>query len=125
MKIINYNLETGDILQIVTWPYKSIEDTPYPNGIVIDSFLNIDDRTTKVDVDTKKLIPKEPDIPDPQKQWEIITDKRTLLLQETDWTQLPDVPEKTKLKWKDYRQALRDITKQPDPYNIDWPESHQ
>ena len=34
-------------------------------------------------------------------------DKR---IAETDWTQLPDVPEQTKLKWQQYRQELRDIT---------------
>ena len=27
--------------------------------------------------------------------------------------------------WLDYRQALRDITKQPDPMNIDWPTPPQ
>lgn len=39
----------------------------------------------------------------------------------TDWTQLPDVPEATKAKYKKYRQTLRDITKQKDPRNIAWP----
>ena len=47
--------------------------------------------------------------------------KRDQLLQQSDWTQLPDVPLATKEAWAVYRQALRDITQQPDPFNIAWP----
>ena len=43
-------------------------------------------------------------------------------LQSTDWTQLADVPAETREKFATYRQALRDITKQPDMRNIAWPE---
>lgn len=49
--------------------------------------------------------------------------RRDALLAETDWTQLPDVPDATKAKWQAYREALRDVTKQPGfPLEIDWPE---
>lgn len=49
--------------------------------------------------------------------------KRDRLLVECDWTQLPDVSEKTKAKYQTYRQALRDITEQDDfPYNVTWPD---
>lgn len=48
---------------------------------------------------------------------------RARLLNESDWTQLPDVPLETKSAWADYRQALRDITEQPGfPKNVVWPE---
>lgn len=47
--------------------------------------------------------------------------KRNDLLTSSDWTQLPDVPIATKEAWAVYRQALRDITLQPDPFNIVWP----
>jgi hypothetical protein len=48
--------------------------------------------------------------------------KRGNLLANSDWTQLPDVPEETRLKWQEYRQALRDITLQEGfPENIIWP----
>ena len=47
---------------------------------------------------------------------------RMPMLQSTDWTQLADVPTETREKFAAYRQALRDITKQPDPRNIVWPE---
>lgn len=47
--------------------------------------------------------------------------QRDRLLASTDWTQLPDVPLPTKEAWAAYRQALRDITRQPDLSNISWP----
>lgn len=49
---------------------------------------------------------------------------RDALLQESDWTQLPDVPMTDELRdqWRVYRQDLRDITSQPGfPNNINWP----
>ena len=47
---------------------------------------------------------------------------RNLLLQQSDWTQLPDVPLETKQAWATYRQALRDITTQEGyPFNVIWP----
>jgi hypothetical protein len=49
--------------------------------------------------------------------------KRNTLLAESDWTQLPDVPEETRSKWFAYRQALRDITQQTGyPKNVTFPE---
>ena len=48
--------------------------------------------------------------------------KRNQLLLESDWTQLPDVPSNTKDQWAEYRQALRDITKQDGyPENVEFP----
>lgn len=47
--------------------------------------------------------------------------QRNQLLQASDWTQLPDVPLATKDAWAAYRQSLRDVTSQPDPFNIVWP----
>lgn len=54
---------------------------------------------------------------------EAITE-RNKRLADCDWTQLPDVPlsDARKLAWQEYRQALRDITEQPEwPNNIAWP----
>ena len=48
--------------------------------------------------------------------------KREELLLSSDWTQLPDVPEATKLKYQSYRQQLRDITLQENyPVDVVWP----
>jgi len=54
-------------------------------------------------------------------QWVIIRELRNRKLSECDWTQVADVPDSTKQLWLEYRQALRDITTQTDPYNIIWP----
>lgn len=54
-------------------------------------------------------------------QWPIVREQRNELLASSDWTQLPDVPLPTKEAWAAYRQALRDVTDQPDPFEIVWP----
>lgn len=52
-----------------------------------------------------------------------VLERRSKLLSESDWTQLPDVPLATKEQWSAYRQALRDITTQMGyPTNVVWPE---
>lgn len=52
----------------------------------------------------------------------IVLEERDRKLRESDWTQLGDVPEATKLLWQPYRQALRDITAQEGfPRNVVWP----
>lgn len=65
------------------------------------------------------------DIRNIQTEWVFIRKLRDNKLLGSDWTQLPDVPLPTKEKWAVYRQALRDITQQSDPFNIVWPEPPQ
>lgn len=59
--------------------------------------------------------------PNSEKAWDYVRGLRVGKLTASDWTQLPDVPIATKEAWAVYRQALRDITEQPDPFNIVWP----
>jgi hypothetical protein len=50
--------------------------------------------------------------------------QRNTLLEESDWTQLPDVPltEDLKQQYRVYRQALRDITRVLNSYqDLVWP----
>ena len=54
-------------------------------------------------------------------QWTAIRAERNKRLADCDWTQLPDAPVDAST-WAQYRQELRDITNQPDPFNIVWPE---
>lgn len=56
-----------------------------------------------------------------ENKWEEIRQFRNELLLECDWSQLFDIPDSTKNVWKEYRQQLRDITTQENPYNIVWP----
>jgi hypothetical protein len=53
--------------------------------------------------------------------WNSVRVERNGLLAASDWTQLSDAPV-NKENWVSYRQALRDITNQEDPFNIVWPQ---
>lgn len=54
-------------------------------------------------------------------QWVRVRSERDQFLVNSDWTQLPDVSNVDKSAWATYRQQLRDITNQADPFNITWP----
>ncbi len=56
-----------------------------------------------------------------ENKWEEIREIRNELLKECDWTQLSDVSSEIKSNWISYRQELRDITSQENPFNIIWP----
>jgi hypothetical protein len=58
-----------------------------------------------------------------EQEWGAVRSQRNFLLARTDWTQLDDTPltNTAKQEWASYRQALRDITAQADPFNIEWP----
>ena len=55
-------------------------------------------------------------------QWIVIRAERNKLLAASDWTQLPDASADA-AAWATYRQALRDITTQDNPFSIVWPEA--
>ncbi len=59
----------------------------------------------------------------PNEQWIIVRAQRDGKLVACDWTVLTDVPmsDSKREQWEVYRQALRDISNQPDPFNITWP----
>ena len=56
-------------------------------------------------------------------QWNEVRSERNRLLTECDWTQMSDTPiSGSKLtEWQTYRQSLRDITSQSNPFEIIWP----
>ena len=58
-----------------------------------------------------------------ERQWDAVRADRNARLSVSDWTQLADVPldEAEKAAWATYRQALRDVTTQVDPFEITWP----
>ena len=58
-----------------------------------------------------------------QADLEELRQNRNRRLEETDWTQNSDVPEATREKWREYRQALRDITiNNSTVFGVTWPE---
>lgn len=56
-------------------------------------------------------------------KWEAVRSRRNRELEACDWTQLPDVPlfAAKVAEWAVYRQALRDVTNQPDPFHVVFP----
>lgn len=56
-------------------------------------------------------------------EWDTVRSVRNERLASCDWTQLPDAPvtAEKRQEWVTYRQQLRDITSQSDPFNIVWP----
>jgi hypothetical protein len=96
---------------------------------IIESEEDIDPTKTYALVDDKITITGDAPVLTPEQlkesQWETIRIERNKRLSECDWTQLPDIPQATKELWEPYRQELRDITNQSDPYNITWPTPPQ
>lgn len=63
------------------------------------------------------------DDPPPPATWDDIRAKRSIILKDTDYTQMPDWPG-DKALWAKYRQALRDITTTfSDPNEVVWPKA--
>jgi len=58
-----------------------------------------------------------------ENQWSVIRNQRDNVLKESDYTQVSDYNfEITNTEeWKSYRQELRDITSQSNPFGITWP----
>ena len=56
--------------------------------------------------------------------WEEVRLLRDKALSATDWiiTHALESGEQVPQVWREYRQALRDITEQEDPFNIVWPQ---
>ena len=52
-------------------------------------------------------------------KWNEVRFERNLKLQETDWRASSDLTLSD--AWKNYRQALRDITTQESPFSVTWP----
>jgi hypothetical protein len=67
--------------------------------------------------------PEEPQELTPEQESEVMKVTRGFLLNECDWTQLPDTtltPEQRQ-EWANYRQELRDITQNPAWPYVQWP----
>jgi hypothetical protein len=88
-----------------------LEVTPTLSGSVYVQTYQITD-VDETTLNTRKEI-----------KWEEVRESRNTLLKDCDWTQFQDSPiTGSKLtEWQTYRQSLRDITNQENPYNITWP----
>ncbi len=108
---------------LMEWDMHVVTPTPIPNdytknntegtpvltdGVYYQSWIQTDASQTEIEYRLEK-------------QWFIIRETRNELLAECDWTQLADVSAETKSTWSEYRQSLRDITSQTNPFSITWP----
>jgi hypothetical protein len=85
------------------------EGTPVlTDGVYYQNWIQTDASQTEIDYRLEN-------------QWFIVREIRNELLAECDWTQLSDIPTETKNIWSNYRQQLRDVTNQSNPFNIEWP----
>lgn len=126
---------------------KDFPNTSFPESLTSITLLEFDvhqvNYTTKPDEPLKKVYESEPSLINGEyfedwivedcteeeiqirtnRQWEDIRVMRNQYLSECDWTQLSDSPlsEIKKSEWNIYRQELRDIPTQADPFNIIWP----
>lgn len=127
----------GQIDRLVNCPSNSAQLQLQTNEKYVEGFFDSDAYyiDTSINAAIEKSTPpnkfcdfdyiKKTWIPNANKALEEIRSKRNKLLTESDWTQLPDVEITTKTSWAIYRQELRNITSQQDPFNIIWPTPPQ
>lgn len=87
------------------------EGTPILSGSTYIQVWNIADATEE-ELATKK-----------EEKWLEVRDMRDSLLSQSDWTQFQDSPitGSQLTDWQTYRQSLRDITSQSNPFDLIWP----
>ena len=104
-------------------PEDKIEVSEEQHIKLIDE-INNNQKTIDVD-DSGKIILVDK-VKDLSLQKQTIIQTRNAMLSESDWTMMPDAPftKEQQKKWKEYRQALRDISEQEGfPETVIWPEA--
>ena len=118
---VSFPVEISDE-DAATFDFYAVEETPYPEG----QFQTVERSAALVDgawIEQWAVTPwtQEQISVATENQWSAIRADRNQRLAGCDWTQLQDAPVDS-IVWATYRQALRDITTQSDPFNIQWPE---
>ena len=121
--ISNFHIFDNETLKEYGWyPYRFVEANINSNQFYDGSDFVIEEDEV---VEYQKVRNKTPQEiqQELESQWAFIRYRRNEFLLECDWTQLQDSPlsEQKQQEWQTYRQSLRDITEQPDPFNIVWP----
>jgi len=117
-----YLLDNQQLKQNGWYPYRLVEIQLNENEIINGSNIVIEENEV-VEYQTKRTKTQQELENEVEGQWLRIRRKRNKYLTETDWTQVPDSPltNQKQTEWQVYRQSLRDITSQVDPFNISWP----
>ena len=86
-----------------------IEGTPIlTDGVYYQNWIQTDASQSEIDYRLEN-------------QWFIVREIRNELLKDCDWTLLNDISLTIKELGSTYRQQLREITNQSNPFNIEWP----
>ena len=121
--ISNFNSLDADSLKQFGWyPYRFIEAT-IPSDYTIDgSYYEITDDEV-LEIQTTRPLTDEEQQTIIDSHWANIRSRRNIELNESDWTHISDSPltVEKKEEWQIYRQSLRDITTQLNPFSIEWP----
>jgi hypothetical protein len=141
MRYVFFDLSTGQIKWLSSYD-PSTEPMPLPGmGAILTSLLGNLDITYRVENNEIVELPPKPfdysQFNYQTKEWfdprttaselEVVKYKRNTLLSGSDWivTKAMDRGTPVPEDWRVYRQALRDITLQPDIFNIIWPTAPQ
>ena len=102
-------------LKLVTPPYfdPATQQREHGPALLIDGVWTQNYIVSKLDTDEAAA--------KADAQWAIVRAERNAKLVTSDWTQVLDAPVDA-AAWAYYRQALRDITEQVDPFAITWPK---
>lgn len=109
-----------DMAMVTDWPSQRVD---VASGDVVDwqppAPPDTEWQTWSWDPDSRRWLAS----PTVAAQWRSVRHDRDQRLAQTDWVVLRAVDrgEAVPADWLEYRQALRDITLQPDPTSIDWP----
>jgi hypothetical protein len=123
--ISNFNVLDDETVKEFGWlKYTFVEGQTGDDYVILGSNFEvlenevIEHQLTRIKTDEEKEN-------DNQNRWKHIREERNTKLEKCDWTQLPDSPltNQKQTEWQIYRQALRDITSQPDVFNLSWPNA--
>jgi hypothetical protein len=133
-----YNLTTGEIYSSGSVPDVSIQKVPEGFALILQQSNPFTDYIVNGEVIS---LPPKPEtgayvfdysqqkwVEDTQEQESDVLAKRNSLLQQSDWTQIPNNPltPEQQEAWAIYRQELRDVTSQSGyPFNVIWPTPPQ
>lgn len=121
--ISNFYLLDQESLKKYGWyPYRFVESQKDIYDVVDGSYFSIEENEVIEYQIVRKKSEQELEN-DIANEWGNIRARRNIELIESDWTQVIDSPftDIEKDLWKSYRQSLRDITLQTNPFNIIWP----
>ena len=121
--ISNFHAFDAEFWKIHGWyPYRFVKVDVNDNEVLNGSNVVIQENEV-VEYQLKRLKTEDEIQNEIKSGWSRIRLQRNELLKRCDWTQLPDSPlnSQKKTEWQIYRQHLRDITDQENPFSISWP----